>query len=512
MQWIEKKNGAVMRVLLIAAVFMLLPISVYAAAPGNILAKGIGDGNIIVYIQDPETEEIEVQIGTQVCNNVAVTDGADEPIHTLFLLDNSLSIAEKYRPVINEVLTNIVASRSSNERFSIATYTEQLNYLIQDSGDYAAVKKTIDSIEYNSHESHLTPVLYDYFSSLAQSTPLEFHKIVVISDGASEEAIGYSFAELSDRIKSSPSPIYSIGVAYDNNGNKKELENLFSLSRLTKGEAWRINDISDTLDLAAAVASGSAIKKVTVVPPAEMCDGTEKGIRVSAGTYSDQTTVIMPFGRQQAAEEASTQSEPPKPAEVAPQAPVYTQSAPTAQESTFPVGIVAAVAAVIIVGGIVGFVLAKKKKGEKAEQGKLSDDDTSAVRPNPVFEDNDVTEYASSSSDNDTALVFSARKRIPTLVLTDVGDPNRRYKAPLTDDIAVGRRSDQGCKIVIPDQSVSKKHCIFSYTRGVLYVTDAGSKNGTLIDGEEISGNARVEDGSRITLGDVELRVEIKDA
>ena len=167
----------------------------------------------------------------------------------------------------------------------------------------------------------------------------------------------------------------------------------------------------------------------------------------------------------------------------------------------------------IILCGIVGILVAKKKGNKAEKKEKASEDSTSVANKGQDNKEDDVTAYASSSSsDSDTAMVFSGRRKVPTLVLTDVNDSNRRYKAPLTDDIAVGRRSDQGCKIVIPDQSVSKKHCVFSYSRGVLYVSDAGSKNGTLVDGEEIDGNTRVEDGSRVTLGDVELRVEIRDA
>lgn len=47
-------------------------------------------------------------------------------------------------------------------------------------------------------------------------------------------------------------------------------------------------------------------------------------------------------------------------------------------------------------------------------------------------------------------------------------------------------RSGQ-CDVVIPHESVSRKHCQIDYRDGELYVTDLGSINGVAIDGQTIA-------------------------
>lgn len=54
--------------------------------------------------------------------------------------------------------------------------------------------------------------------------------------------------------------------------------------------------------------------------------------------------------------------------------------------------------------------------------------------------------------------------------------------------------------VVIPHEAVSRKHCQIDYRDGELYVTDLGSINGVLIDGQKISPNRPVKFQSFLTL------------
>ncbi len=60
-------------------------------------------------------------------------------------------------------------------------------------------------------------------------------------------------------------------------------------------------------------------------------------------------------------------------------------------------------------------------------------------------------------------------------------------------------RSGQ-CDLVIPHEAVSRKHCQIDYREGELYVTDLGSINGVLIDGQKITPNKPVNFQSYLTL------------
>lgn len=70
----------------------------------------------------------------------------------------------------------------------------------------------------------------------------------------------------------------------------------------------------------------------------------------------------------------------------------------------------------------------------------------------------------------------------------------------IKDEISIGR--DAQCDIVIDNRQVSRKHAlILSHADKKNYVTDLESKNGTLLNGEYITGQASLKDGDEIIIG-----------
>lgn len=71
--------------------------------------------------------------------------------------------------------------------------------------------------------------------------------------------------------------------------------------------------------------------------------------------------------------------------------------------------------------------------------------------------------------------------------------------------IVVGRMP--GCDVVLDDPNVSRRHAEFRREDGHIIVSDLGSTNGTLVNGEKMS-ERRLVDGDRITLGRTTIRFE----
>jgi DNA-binding winged helix-turn-helix (wHTH) protein len=70
----------------------------------------------------------------------------------------------------------------------------------------------------------------------------------------------------------------------------------------------------------------------------------------------------------------------------------------------------------------------------------------------------------------------------------------------IKDEISIGR--DAQCDIVIDNRQVSRKHAlILSNADRKNYITDLDSKNGTLLNGEYISGKTSLKDGDEIIIG-----------
>ena len=60
----------------------------------------------------------------------------------------------------------------------------------------------------------------------------------------------------------------------------------------------------------------------------------------------------------------------------------------------------------------------------------------------------------------------------------------------LTDHILIGRGDDSD--IVVNDRQISRHHAIFKYNNGVSRIEDLGSKNGTFVNGEKLTGSRQL--------------------
>jgi pSer/pThr/pTyr-binding forkhead associated (FHA) protein len=65
--------------------------------------------------------------------------------------------------------------------------------------------------------------------------------------------------------------------------------------------------------------------------------------------------------------------------------------------------------------------------------------------------------------------------------------------------------------LVIPDDSVSSQHAKLTRREGVWILTDLGSTNGTLVDGEKVAGDVPIAPGAFVRFGDVQLVFEPTD-
>lgn len=76
--------------------------------------------------------------------------------------------------------------------------------------------------------------------------------------------------------------------------------------------------------------------------------------------------------------------------------------------------------------------------------------------------------------------------------------------------LLVGRGG--GATIAMPpeENTVSERHAAFQRSGGKIYVTDLGSKNGTRVNGRRAEKHV-LADGDRIQLGEVELKLRIRE-
>ena len=82
----------------------------------------------------------------------------------------------------------------------------------------------------------------------------------------------------------------------------------------------------------------------------------------------------------------------------------------------------------------------------------------------------------------------------------EVWTTSGRALLPLdTDRCTLGSSSDSD--LVVEDGSVSRVHALFERLGGVWFVEDLGSRNGTYVNGQRISGRRLVRPGDEVRLG-----------
>lgn len=76
----------------------------------------------------------------------------------------------------------------------------------------------------------------------------------------------------------------------------------------------------------------------------------------------------------------------------------------------------------------------------------------------------------------------------------------------LTPVTSIGRRSTS--TIVLDDTFVSNEHCLLSWRDGHWFLSDAGSSNGTFLNGQPVQHPLQLNWGDTIGVGGVRLRLE----
>lgn len=522
-----KKKGMDWKKLLVSSsvLLTLMTGAAGAAQPGTIVGSQVEGEQMVLYVQSPgEITGIQCQVGTVPCPDLTygLIEEQETPVKTLLLMDNSLSVSQKYRPKINEIMTNLAANRMQGEQVTVATFSDKITYVLEDSSDYTQLKQAIDSITYQDQETYLTDVLYEVLSAWNQDQDTAFRRIVIVSDGVDNKAVGYTKEELYELLRKHPYPIYTIGCSYPSGNNSEELKNMFALSRMTQAASWMLEENSDTLQIANEVAAGNHTLRVVVALPLEVCDGTAKGVKLSmtAGeaAVEGSATVDMPFGTAPPETEPETEVTEPETEEETEEETEQEETDPAVdeeelQKKKYIMYAVFAGAALLAAAALILIIVRAVKRRKKENAFEMA--------PGDAFEKANVYQNFSGQAVRDTevapvdagntAMVWGPSGRTYMLILTDLRNPARSFEAPLRSSVVIGRSRNDGCQIVLDyDRSISHRHCQIRVANGQIWVKDLGSRNGTVLNGKRVLQEAVLTSGSVLTLGNLKMKVELR--
>ena len=116
-----------------------------------------------------------------------------------------------------------------------------------------------------------------------------------------------------------------------------------------------------------------------------------------------------------------------------------------------------------------------------------------------------INEFEDSSSDGATR-IFTASENVKPIL--NFGGGNQ-YEIG-DSEIAIGR--SQQCHVVLEDKRSSRKHSLIKKDQDKYLITDLGSANGTLVNGDRINGQQELHSGDEIQIGDTKFTFEMVQA
>lgn len=484
-----------------AVIFLMMGFAlssyVTASATADVMEWYVTEESVLVYVRhNGQDLSAEARVGTESAGNAVITgvDG-DIPVETWLLVDNSLSISQADRSKIKQLLTDLVAGRAPGERFSLCTFSTELNVILQDSESYAELKGQIDGITHVEQSAYLTDALAEILDAEEQREGQEYVRIIVVSDGMDINPEGLTRDELTLRLRDRNIPVYTFGCK--RKGNEQELKEMYALSRLTNAKNWDLTDIEDTLSVAQEMSSTELPICAAVTIPEKLRDGAPRGVQI---TFSDgavaEISAAMPFGSitQETLEpEPTPQPEMPEPTTPMP--------LPEPGPEAFPIRKILPflLAAVCVAAAVAGIILLLRRKKERERIKPVTD----------VRFTSEVTDIIGTDEGESGTVILVNNERRLMLGLTDKNNPSRHFEAPLRSKVSIGRGSSN--QIVLDyERSVSGSHCEIFLDGTTFRIRDLDSSNGTYVDGIKIVGTAEISNGSTIKLGRLELVVEIR--
>lgn len=525
----ERKWRTRIRSLGLCAVVLLalfLPL-IARAAEEKAVSTVVYDGSVYVYIRG--VTEIQsgsgVQIGNVMCDSenisTAAAAGLEVPMRTIVLVDNSKSIpGEKYEN-IQAILLGLIENALEGEQFRIGTFSEELTWLCEDTGDRDTLIQLVDALSYNNQDTYLSDVLYSLITALNAEDTYVYTRILVISDGADDQAIGYTNDEVRSLIEKSAYPIYTIGVPGKNNSD--ELETMFSFSRASSAEYFLLDGSASDGDIVSALLADQGNLCVKIALDESMKDGNHKSILLRLVTPEGELELVtgadMPFGsgvlegEPEQAEDEKLKEEEPEQAEEAPEDTLPSISAaaeeaePTARASFLIPALLAGVLFAAALVLLIVFTRRKKKPKQKTEEVRPREEPAEEAE---TGEEPDETEFADISSGRDSAKdLWGQPKTRKYLVLTNLENRNIRLKATINGSVTIGRGETD--IVIKDDRQVSHRHCEIILRGGLLYIKDLNSKNGTEYEHIRVHDETPMVSGGKVKIGQYTYRVDLTE-
>ena len=443
---------------------------------------------------------------------------------TLILLDNSNSVAHSFSDGperIRSILTRLIWNHQSGERFAIRTFSKTTETVLDFTDNYDQLRLALEQIPYQDQYTYLRNVLYEQIYELMQDGEDAYKRIILVSDGTDDSRLGVTYGELTDLLNSENYflPIYYYLPEYDTptdvadgivaDGHKIAYFRIpvpaeqrtgefrgFTLETKTSEGSYTLEH---TLLMPAASAEDIAQVQSEKALKAEAESEAEKALRQELDAMQDRIDLLERAAEEKESETLNTKTEEPVPepsgAVRETEEDIYGFPSDVMEEFLSEnreyfffrsIRSVIWAAAGIMMLMLIGYLVYgdRTRKNRRAFEELADETDREAVKPD------------------------LSRKLTKRVVLYDPGQPGVSYGIEIGQDQTIGR-SRTRCDIAFPtDRFMAGRQARIFFRDGKVFIENLDSGNTVELDDRSVKDTAELKNGSRLTLGSTELRVQ----
>lgn len=192
-----------------------------------------------------------------------------------------------------------------------------------------------------------------------------------------------------------------------------------------------------------------------------------------------------------------------------------------------PIMLIIYIAAVVVIAAVIILIVVLVSNKNKHDQIYEVDIPVPEFQPTPQPQPTPIPDPREQFVSGDTMYLFQgstpaapAAAPVPQpvprktyVIISDIADPTKSFKREITpvNPVVIGRRMDQANVVIDYNQTISSTHCRIELINGAYYISDAGSRNGTLINSVPVAPQTPIANGQIIQLGAVSLRINFSE-
>jgi VWFA-related protein len=482
-------------------------------------------------------DQLTVSIGS----NQAIIDGLKDFSKSgagtalILLVDISNSLTEREFAQMRTILKNWINAMSGKDKTAIMTFGKDVKLVKDFTDDKETLKIIVDKLRPTDNQTQL-------HSGLAQAMELgrradpdlpTRRAIITLTDGEDDFPGGMTRQEVLDRMRIDSVPIYAVGFYQPPKTPRKEefLKILGEFARTSGGAYFR----AEAKNLP-EIFSNTRQKIKDVYELELTCksctwDGTPRRLQIALSSGSKilnagidirlfaKTEKKAEGGGAASAKEREQLGQPPVGSSETKQPKKEVQKNEITEEESgvedkFPFAwwpyLVGGGIGVLCIVVLLLVIRRKRKSKEPIVIGDLSMAKAASNSSDAAIDLDAVQEGIAAKElppiPSVSAPAPSVGKRLRFTVIR--GFSRVPFEINIYDRLVIGRSNNNDIALT-EDKEVSRVHCELVSDKGLINISDLGSKNGTLVNGVPITGRHQIKNDDIILVGKTELRLNI---